>query len=152
MQPFNYKNVLFYIVAAFSDECTGHTWSDSVAQGCVSRALANLPVVAELRLWSLHHLFARLHSSTDGKWSSATDLKWWVKVKACVFELQLLPLQLWILFLSQCMRLEVFFSSLLSAIKCTQLQYVLCGTCQKISKYLCSVQWFVQMEKKITIL
>lgn len=50
MQPFNYKNVLFYIVAAFSDECTGHTWSDSVAQGCVSRALANLPVVAELRL------------------------------------------------------------------------------------------------------
>lgn len=50
MQPFNYNSVLFYVAAAFSDECTGHTWSNSVAQGCVSRALANLPAVAELRL------------------------------------------------------------------------------------------------------
>lgn len=50
MQPFNYNSVLFYVAAAFSDECTGHTWSNSVAQGCISRALANLPAVVELRL------------------------------------------------------------------------------------------------------
>lgn len=80
----------FYIAADFSDECTGHTWSNSVAQGGVSRSLANLPALAELWLWSFHHLFTRLHSSTDGKRSSATDSKWWVKIKACVFELQLL--------------------------------------------------------------
>lgn len=41
---------VFYIAADFSDECTGHTWSNSVAQGCVSRSLANLPPLAELRL------------------------------------------------------------------------------------------------------
>lgn len=42
--------IMFDIAADFSDECTGHTWSNSIAQGCFSRSLANLPAPAELWL------------------------------------------------------------------------------------------------------
>lgn len=42
--------MLFYIAAVFLDERTGHTWSNSITQGCFSRSLANLPTPAELWL------------------------------------------------------------------------------------------------------